>query len=127
MSSRQPTRDHHSGERTASCSTFSPAPVWSARQSAADEDPYDFNPVDLEQAVQSRMTPLTRFGSAIVASVEDLQSQTRIKLQRARQAVAATLDLKLNAGTSSRAQLAAQILRTTPATTFYRGAPLPER
>jgi hypothetical protein len=73
------------------------------------------------------MTPLAPFGSAIVASVEDLQSQTRIKLQRARQAVAATLDLKLNAGTSSRAQLAAQILRTTPATTFYRGAPLPER
>jgi histidine ammonia-lyase len=39
------------------------------------------------------MSPLAPFGSAIVATVEDLQAQTRIKVQRARQAVAATLDL----------------------------------
>ena len=60
--------------------------------SAADGQ-YDYNPVDLQQEVQSLMSPLAPSGSAIVATVEDLQSQTRIKLQRARQAVAATMDL----------------------------------
>jgi len=53
----------------------------------------DYASVDLEQEVQSLMSPLAPFGSAIVATVEDLQAQTRIKVQRARQAVAATLDL----------------------------------
>ena len=33
------------------------------------------------------------FGSAIVGTVEDLQAQTRIKVQRARQAVDTTFDL----------------------------------
>jgi histidine ammonia-lyase len=59
----------------------------------ADEDQYDYNPVDLQQEVQSLMTPLAPMGSAIVGTVEDLQSQTRVKLQRARQAVAVTMDL----------------------------------
>jgi histidine ammonia-lyase len=60
---------------------------------AADENAYDYNPVDLQQEVQSLMTPLAPAGSAIVATVEDLQSQTRVKLQRARQAVSVTMDL----------------------------------
>jgi histidine ammonia-lyase len=53
----------------------------------------DYAPVDLQQEVQSLMAPVAPSGSAIVATVEDLQAQTRIKVQRARQAVAATLDL----------------------------------
>jgi histidine ammonia-lyase len=59
----------------------------------ADEDEFDYNPVDLQQEVQSLMTPLAPSGSAIVATVEDLQSQTRVKMQRARQAVSVTMDL----------------------------------
>ncbi len=53
----------------------------------------DYAPVDLQQEVQSLMAPIAPSGSAIVATVEDLQAQTRIKVQRARQAVAATFDL----------------------------------
>jgi histidine ammonia-lyase len=60
---------------------------------SADEEQYDYNPVDLEQEVQSLTMPLAPSGSAIVATVEDLQSQTRVKLQRARQAVSVTMDL----------------------------------
>jgi histidine ammonia-lyase len=54
---------------------------------------YGFAPVDLQQEIQSLMNPIAPFGSAIVGSVEDLQAQTRIKLQRARQAVETTFDL----------------------------------
>jgi histidine ammonia-lyase len=39
------------------------------------------------------MNPIAPFGSAIVGTVEDLQAQTRIKVQRARQAVETTFDL----------------------------------
>jgi histidine ammonia-lyase len=39
------------------------------------------------------MNPVAPFGSAIVGTVEDLQGQTRIKVQRARQAVSTTFDL----------------------------------
>ena len=53
----------------------------------------DYAPVDLQQEVQSLMAPIAPSGSAIVATVEDLQAQTRIKVQRARQAVAVTFDL----------------------------------
>ncbi len=53
----------------------------------------DYAPVDLQQEVQSLMNPVAPFGSAIVGTVEDLQAQTRIKAQRARQAVATTFDL----------------------------------
>ena len=60
---------------------------------SADENQFDYNPVDLQQEIQSLMAPLAPSGSAIVATVEDLQSQTRIKLQRARQAVSVTMDL----------------------------------
>jgi histidine ammonia-lyase len=56
-----------------------------------DDDGY--TPVDLQQEIQSLMNPVAPFGSAIVATVEDLQSQTRIKVQRARQAVSVTMDL----------------------------------
>jgi histidine ammonia-lyase len=54
---------------------------------------YGYAPVDLQQEIQSLMNPVAPFGSAIVGTVEDLQSQTRIKLQRARQAVETTFDL----------------------------------
>jgi histidine ammonia-lyase len=123
----------------------------------ADEDQFDYNPVDLEQEVQSLMAPVAPFGSAIVATVEDLQSQTRIKLQRARQAVAVTMDLlsfdlleatlwmnvraaqdpqrkfgpAATAAWSAFRQLqamppsAAQFLRSTPASKFYQGVPVP--
>jgi len=53
----------------------------------------DYAPVDLEQEVQSLMNPVAPFGGAIVGTVEDLQAQTRIKAQRARQAVETTFDL----------------------------------
>jgi histidine ammonia-lyase len=52
-----------------------------------------YTPVDLQQEIQSLTNPVAPFGSAIVATVEDLQSQTRIKVQRARQAVSVTMDL----------------------------------
>jgi histidine ammonia-lyase len=54
---------------------------------------FDYSPVDLQQEVQSLMNPIAPFGGAIVGTVEDLQGQTRIKVQRARQAVDATVDL----------------------------------
>jgi histidine ammonia-lyase len=54
---------------------------------------YGFAPVDLQQEIQSLMNPIAPFGSAIVGTVADLQAQTRIKLQRARQAVETTFDL----------------------------------
>jgi histidine ammonia-lyase len=53
----------------------------------------DYAPVDLQQEIQSLMNPIAPFGSAIVGTVEDLQAQTRIKVQRARQAVETTFDL----------------------------------
>ena len=53
----------------------------------------DFAPVDLQQEIQSLMNPVAPFGSAIVGTVEELQAQTRIKTQRARQAVETTFDL----------------------------------
>ena len=54
---------------------------------------YGYAPVDLQQEIQSLMNPVAPFGSAIVGTVEDLQAQTRIKVQRARQAVDTTFDL----------------------------------
>ena len=54
---------------------------------------YGYAPVDLQQEVQSLMNPIAPSGSAIVGDVEDLQGQTRIKVQHARAAVAATFDL----------------------------------
>jgi len=125
----------------------------------------DYAPVDLQQEVQSLMIPVAPFGSAIVGTVEDLQAQTRIKAQRARQAVATTFDLlgfdmiegsmwmdvrkaqdpqrsfgiaptaawiafrrrvslrqdSADPGAQSISLLAVQFLKTTPASTFYRG------
>src|SRR5271165_6468133 len=54
---------------------------------------FDYAPVDLQQEIQSLMNPIAPFGSAIVGTVEDLQAQTRLKAQRARQAVETTFDL----------------------------------
>lgn len=52
-----------------------------------------YTPVDIWQEIQSLTQPLTPEGQAIIATVEDLQAQTRIKLQRARKAVDVTMDL----------------------------------
>jgi histidine ammonia-lyase len=52
-----------------------------------------FAAVDLQQEIQSLTNPVAPFGAAIVATVEDLQAQTRIKAQRARQTVQTTMDL----------------------------------
>jgi histidine ammonia-lyase len=52
-----------------------------------------FTPVDLEQEIQSLTNPVAPSGQAIVATVEDLQAQTRLKAYRARQAVSTTFDL----------------------------------
>ena len=59
----------------------------------ADGGLRDYAPVDLQQEIQGLMNPVAPFGSAIVGTVEDLQGQTRIKVQRARQAVSTTFDL----------------------------------
>lgn len=126
-------------------------------------------PSDLQQEVQSLMNPVAPFGSALETTVEDLQAQTRIKVQRARQAVALTTDLlganlleaslwldvrktqdprrsfgaaptaawvafrkrvpldddASTPASESNAMIAAEFLRTTPASTFYAGAGLP--
>jgi histidine ammonia-lyase len=131
----------------------------------AEDGFFDYAPVDLQQEVQSLMNPVAPFGSAIVGTVEDLQSQTRIKVQRARQAVDTTFDLlsfdllegslwmdvrkaqnsKRNFGAAPTAAwgafrqrvplreapseegaqmtslVASEFLKTTPASTFYRG------
>jgi histidine ammonia-lyase len=130
---------------------------------------FDYAPVDLQQEIQSLMNPVAPFGSAIVGTVEDLQTQTRIKTQRARQAVETTFDLlsfdllegslwldvrkaqdparkfgaaptaawtafrqqvPLRAGSAepgspSTSETAARFLKTTPASTYYRGDPPP--
>jgi histidine ammonia-lyase len=52
-----------------------------------------YTPVALQQEIQSLTNPVAPFGSAIVGTVEDLQAQTLIKVQHARQAVATTMDL----------------------------------
>ncbi len=59
----------------------------------ADGGFFGYAPVDLQQEIQSLMNPIAPFGSAIVGTVEDLQAQTRLKVQRARQAVDTTFDL----------------------------------
>jgi histidine ammonia-lyase len=56
-----------------------------------DEEGY--SPVELQQEIQGLTNPVAPFGSAIIGTVEDLQAQTLIKVQRARQAVSTTLDL----------------------------------
>jgi histidine ammonia-lyase len=130
---------------------------------------FGYAPVDLQQEIQSLMNPVAPFGSAIVGTVEDLQAQTRIKVQRARHAVETTFDLlsfdllegslwmdvrkaqdpkrsfgtaptaawtafrqrvplrqdSAEPGSQSTSLVASQFLKTTPASTFYRGdAPL---
>ncbi len=52
-----------------------------------------YTPVALQQEIQSLTNPVAPFGSAIVGTVEDLQAQSLIKVQHARQAVDTTLDL----------------------------------
>jgi histidine ammonia-lyase len=56
-----------------------------------DSDGY--TPPDLQQEIQSLTNPVAPSGSAIESTVEDLQAQTRLKMQRARQAVSTTMDL----------------------------------
>jgi histidine ammonia-lyase len=50
-------------------------------------------PTDLQQEIQGLTNPVAPSGNALEATVEDLQSQTRLKVQRARQAVSVTMDV----------------------------------
>jgi histidine ammonia-lyase len=52
-----------------------------------------YTPVALQQEIQSLTNPVAPFGSAIVGTVEDLQAQSLIKVQHARQVVDTTLDM----------------------------------
>jgi histidine ammonia-lyase len=52
-----------------------------------------YMPTDLQQEIQGLANPVAPSGSALETNVEDLQSQTRLKVQRARQAVSVTTDL----------------------------------
>ena len=52
-----------------------------------------YMPTDLQQEMQTLINPVAPSGSALETTVEDLQAQTRIKVQRARQAVSLTNDL----------------------------------
>jgi histidine ammonia-lyase len=52
-----------------------------------------YDPVDLQQEIQSLTNPVAPFGAAIVGTVEDLQAQTRIKAYRVQQVVSTTFDL----------------------------------
>ena len=56
-------------------------------------DTSGYMPTDLQQEIQGLANPVAPFGSALETTVEDLQAQTRLKVQRARQAVATTMDL----------------------------------
>ena len=58
----------------------------------ANED-WGYTPVDLQQQIQNLTTPVAPAGFAIVATVEDLQAQTRLKVTKAREAVSVTMDL----------------------------------
>jgi histidine ammonia-lyase len=52
-----------------------------------------YRPTDLQQELQGLMNPVAPVGSALESTVEDLEAQTRLKAQRARQAVSVTFDL----------------------------------
>jgi histidine ammonia-lyase len=52
-----------------------------------------YTPVALQQEIQSLTNPVAPFGAAIVGTVEDLQGQSLIKVQHARQAVDTTMDM----------------------------------
>jgi histidine ammonia-lyase len=56
-------------------------------------DTSGYLPTDLQQEIQGLAVPVAPTGSALETTVEDLQSQTRLKVQRARQAVSTTMDL----------------------------------
>ena len=52
-----------------------------------------YTPVALQQEIQSLTNPVAPFGSAIVGTVEDLQAQSLLKVQHARQVVDTTMDM----------------------------------
>jgi histidine ammonia-lyase len=52
-----------------------------------------YMPVALQQEIQSLTNPVAPFGAAIVGTVEDLQAQSLLKVQHARQAVDTTMDM----------------------------------
>ena len=58
-----------------------------------ESEDWGYSPVDLLQEIQTLTNPVAPSGSAIIATVEDLQAQTRLKVQRARQAVDVTMEL----------------------------------
>jgi histidine ammonia-lyase len=61
-------------------------PRWQRRDSG-------YLPTDLQQEIQGLTNPVAPFGNALESTVEDLEAQTRLKAQRARQAVSVTFDL----------------------------------
>jgi len=61
-------------------------PHWQRRDSG-------YLPTDMQQEIQGLTNPVAPSGNALEGTVEDLQAQTRLKAQRARQAVSVTLDL----------------------------------
>ncbi|HWX69802.1 MAG TPA: aromatic amino acid ammonia-lyase [Steroidobacteraceae bacterium] len=61
-------------------------PHWQRRDSG-------YMPTDLQQEIQGLANPVAPFGNALESTVEDLEAQTRLKVQRARQAVSVTMDL----------------------------------
>jgi histidine ammonia-lyase len=52
-----------------------------------------YTPVALQQEIQSLTNPVAPFGAAIVGTVEDLQGQSLLKVEHARQAVDTTMDM----------------------------------
>jgi len=50
-------------------------------------------PTDLQQEIQSLTNPVAPYGNALETTVEDLQAQTRLKVERARRAASVTMDL----------------------------------
>jgi histidine ammonia-lyase len=52
-----------------------------------------YTPVALQQEIQSLTNPVAPFGAAIVGTVEDLQAQSLLKVEHARQAVDTTMDM----------------------------------
>jgi histidine ammonia-lyase len=54
---------------------------------------WGYTPVALQQQIQTLMSPVSPSGAAIVSTVEDLQAQTHIKVERVQQAVGLTFDL----------------------------------
>lgn len=70
-----------------------PDEVLTAEQARGGSPGGGFTTSALMQEIQGLEVPVAPEGSALVQTVEDMQSQTRLKVERARRAVADTVDL----------------------------------